>query len=261
MFKKLKALFGADDDDNGFGAPPTREEVASFRLAVNRSSTTPNTPTPRLALLACNINSESGGGSHDDAPPAMSGMQYVACWGCERLLRACVAAVERSGKALPPAVDLRHAGEERWFPWLLVKHFLVEATPTQRALVLQPLGIVDERLNVLLMDAVRTNHADCVAVLIRRGANVNYKAAHNEDMTPLCKAASLGYEAMCATLLDCGARVNDVDVHGCSALHWAARKGHRQVYQLLVQRGGDAELRATQTYGFKTPQEMLLGSE
>lgn len=238
MFKKLKSFFNSN-------SPPSADEIKSFKLCVNRSATHPISSCPSVALLCCDVGD------------GMTGMQYASCWGSEALIRDCVASVERGGTALAAPMDLRHAGEENWFPWLLVKYCLPKATQQQRELVLDPLGISKDRLNVLLMDAVRTNHVDCVEVLIQQGANVNFKASHNEDMTPLCKAAALGEWEICKVLLDRGARVNDVDIHGCSALHWAARKGNGEILEKLIERGGDAKLKSTQTYGFKTPIELL----
>lgn len=249
MFKKLKSLFSSSPPEWPPSTLPTADEINSFRLSVNRSAIQPFavSTVPHMASLLCY-----------DVGDTITGMQYVSCWGSEPLLKDCVAlVVDRWGEPLPSPGDLRHAAEDNWFPWLLVKYIFPDATERQRTLVLEPLGIVGPRLDVLLMDAVRTNHPDCIEVLIRHGANVNYKASHNEDMTPLCKAAALGLGDTCTLLLDRGARVNDADVHGCSALHWAARKGHTDIVAMLEQRGGDGAAKTTQTYGFKTPHELL----
>ena len=46
-----------------------------------------------------------------------------------------------------------------------------------------------------------------------------------------------------ALLLDAGAALDATDQHGNSALHAAGRCGRAAAFELLLQRGGDAELR------------------
>jgi ankyrin repeat protein len=55
--------------------------------------------------------------------------------------------------------------------------------------------------------------------------------------TPLIWASEMGSTGCVRKLLEAGADPNQVEIDGWSALHWAARKGHPEVAQLLLESG------------------------
>ena len=80
---------------------------------------------------------------------------------------------------------------------------------------------------------------DLVELLIQRGANVNGKAKGGK--TALHIAAGVSGE-ICGLLVDGGARVDDVDRCGWSALHHAAYYGKIWCVEVLMEKGADLEL-------------------
>ena len=57
--------------------------------------------------------------------------------------------------------------------------------------------------------------------------------------TALCRAAMIGHKDVVQVLLDRGADYNTVDNGGWTPLHQAARHGHKDVVQLLLDNGAD----------------------
>ena len=125
--------------------------------------------------------------------------------------------------------------------------------------------------------AARYGQKQIVELLINRGAKVNAK--DNSGSTPLDRAtqgshtaiaellraqgantgtihvvARNGYLAGVQAYLDAGVDINARDENGSTPLHWAALEGHKDIVELLINRG--AEVNATSEIGGWTPLHM-----
>ncbi|MBL9107135.1 MAG: ankyrin repeat domain-containing protein [Myxococcales bacterium] len=111
---------------------------------------------------------------------------------------------------------------------------------------LSALGALLDRAPVSqqLFFAARHNHADALALLLRR-ADPHARARRlvgetPESIAPLHLAAQYGHTAALAALLDAGADIRGGAEPGVpTPLHVAARNGHREATRLLVDRGAD----------------------
>jgi ankyrin repeat protein len=112
------------------------------------------------------------------------------------------------------------------------------------------------------MWAVAQKHSDVVAVLLARGADVHARTeewsqmvavpphgytGHNRIMrqgrdTALMFAARVGDLASARLLVDAGAKVNDADAEGVSALALASHSGFSELVEFLLERGADPNL-------------------
>jgi hypothetical protein len=75
-------------------------------------------------------------------------------------------------------------------------------------------------------------------------------AAGAGDRRPLHRAAGGNHVEICRYLIEKGAKVDQPDKSGRTALHWAAISGHKEAAELLVARGG-----------FASPRGCILKSE
>lgn len=134
--------------------------------------------------------------------------------------------------------------------------------------------LADKDGNGLLHWAVMGGCESCFFALIAKGIDVNQKNARGE--TPLVFAAASGEETMVKRLLQAGAdpnvefnkagytllmdasfegltpvasdlikakaNINAIDNQGQSALHYAAKEGHRELIKLLIDRGADSSI-------------------
>ena len=73
------------------------------------------------------------------------------------------------------------------------------------------------------------------ALLIEKGADVNFKARNN--ITPLHVSSKWGRAAMVTLLLDSKADIASCTRDGLTPLHCGARSGHDQVVDLLLECG------------------------
>lgn len=64
-------------------------------------------------------------------------------------------------------------------------------------------------------------------------------------MTSLMMAAKAGHYQCIVSLMTRGASLNVGDNNGYTAIHFAARQGHKDVVEYLVEAGGAVELRDT----------------
>jgi ankyrin repeat protein len=113
------------------------------------------------------------------------------------------------------------------------------------------LAAVDADRRTPLRLAVMNRQLPIVRALLAAKAEVNAADARGE--TPLMSAAQLGDARLITMLLSAGADANAVTVganSGITALHIAARNGHAEVAQLLIQ--GEASVDAATQAG-KTP--------
>lgn len=95
-----------------------------------------------------------------------------------------------------------------------------------------------------LLLASRGGYEYIADMLIHAGANVN--ARDNEGSTPLILATIAGSVKTVRNLTDKNADANVVGKdHDRTALMWAAALGRREIAQLLIRRGADAEQQNT----------------
>jgi ankyrin repeat protein len=98
--------------------------------------------------------------------------------------------------------------------------------------------------------AVKNGHAACAEALVACGAAVEAQARAWEGKTPLHLAAESGRKDIAELLLTKGAEANLTDHQGRTPLHLAALGDHREVAELLLAHQADANAKAT---GGKTP--------
>jgi len=77
-------------------------------------------------------------------------------------------------------------------------------------------------------------------ILVRAGADVNVHCGANSS-TPLIEATKQRCSAICHALLENGARVDDSDQYGRTALHHAAELGSVSIATLLLRRGASVD--------------------
>jgi len=90
-------------------------------------------------------------------------------------------------------------------------------------------------------EAVRLNDIVLVKSLIDGGAKVNEIDSLGE--TPLHVAAMRGYRGIASLLLENGANLNAGDVRGLTPVHMAAWRGNRDMVDLLLNHGADMNAR------------------
>jgi ankyrin len=85
-----------------------------------------------------------------------------------------------------------------------------------------------------LYHAAGNNWCAAVEWLVEQGANVHL-GQPSDGFTPLQIAASQGHSDAAVLLLDAGARADDRDQHGQTALHFASAGNHPKMLKLLLQ--------------------------
>lgn len=93
----------------------------------------------------------------------------------------------------------------------------------------------DDEPDMTIHEAASRGHAETVAQLLDRGADVN--AMDERGWTPLHLAARRGNTETAALLLDSGADINAKGRDGRTPLQWADVLGHTDVAELLRSRG------------------------
>ncbi|XP_022667541.1 ankyrin-2-like isoform X4 [Varroa destructor] len=83
--------------------------------------------------------------------------------------------------------------------------------------------------------AAHYGNANIAALLLEKGADVNFPAKH--QITPLHVAAKWGKANMVKLLLEEGAKLDASTRDGLTPLHCAARSGHDQVVDQLIEKG------------------------
>ena len=87
-----------------------------------------------------------------------------------------------------------------------------------------------------LLRAVDRGDLESAKKWLKKGANVN-AVEKNWGQTPLHKAARKGHKDIVELLIAKGANVNAADKYGETPLFWAARNGHKDVAELLRKHG------------------------
>ncbi len=139
--------------------------------------------------------------------------------------------------------------------------FAVEAKQTEMAaLLLQKGAGVDYRENgeTPLMIAVQKDDLDMVRLLLQHGADVNAKKEYSEKETPLIMAVKNNNKAIVELLLKHGARVELTDNKSKTALAWANLFKYEDIAKLLLENGAVApvqEVVKKSIFEQKTPEE------
>lgn len=95
--------------------------------------------------------------------------------------------------------------------------------------------------------AVFAEQEDAAQLLIDLGADVNVRSTGGiARVPPLGTAAFVRSVPLARLLLDAGADVNGQGEGGFTALHTAAQNGDKELVQLLLERGADANLSTAQ---------------
>ena len=90
----------------------------------------------------------------------------------------------------------------------------------------------------LWCEAKRGSAAKVKKLLSTMTVDVNYAMGYSYK-TPLSMAAQEGHRDVVNLLLDRGADPNKADIFGLTPLHEAAKRGHKNVVRILLERGGD----------------------
>ena len=105
-----------------------------------------------------------------------------------------------------------------------------------------------------LHHAAINGHVECVAALLRRGAEVNM--LDSDEATPLHWAAESGEQACAAALLAAGGEPLAADAEGCTPLHCAAVQDHVHLLRVLLPANPKAAL--LQNSDLFTPLDVAL---
>lgn len=99
----------------------------------------------------------------------------------------------------------------------------------------------DEHGNTALHFAAKQGHQNIVALLLRRGAQVDVREGSNK-YTPLHVATLNRHTSLISLLLKAGADINAQDENGNTALHLAAKFGEIEVFKHLFFLGANPDI-------------------
>lgn len=90
--------------------------------------------------------------------------------------------------------------------------------------------------------------ADFLSLLLSYGANINTPTASYEAVTALHLAvtANIPHESLVSLLIENGASVDTRTSDGRTPLHLAAERGHRDIFQMLLDAGADPSIKDTE---------------
>ena len=94
-----------------------------------------------------------------------------------------------------------------------------------------------------LMRAVEFNNAKAVEALIECGADMEGKYDKINRWTPLFEATTHGFTETAIVLIKNGAKLNERDSSGWTALMWAASMKHPLIVKELIKQGADKTLK------------------
>ena len=99
-----------------------------------------------------------------------------------------------------------------------------------------PVDVENEFGNTALHLGAYLKHKEIVAMLVKRGADINKLGSLTErGQTPLHAAAMGGSQDVSCILMTNGAKINSKDARGSTPLHMASKKGHESVVKLLIE--------------------------
>ena len=93
-----------------------------------------------------------------------------------------------------------------------------------------------------LYEAAEEGDAELVEQLIDEGLNINVKAIHAHDNTPLHNPAENGHAEVVKILVEAGADTNIHNRYGKTPLHWAVGGRTIEFVNLLIQAGTDVNV-------------------
>jgi len=99
--------------------------------------------------------------------------------------------------------------------------------------------LLDNNLTDTLVKAARLNLVELTTLALKRGAKVNDTQDSGE--TALCAAAHSGSLEVAKLLLEHNAEVDKTNMRGETALHAAAHSGSLEVAKLLLTKGADKD--------------------
>jgi len=115
------------------------------------------------------------------------------------------------------------------------------ATPTSKTLSTPSQSNTSEwkALSDTFHDAAESGDLEKVKAMLKDNPNLVFSRIFNFGSTPLHAAANNGHKQMVELLLDKGADVNVVDQNDHTPLHHTAGNGHKQVVELLLAKGAN----------------------
>jgi ankyrin repeat protein len=93
-----------------------------------------------------------------------------------------------------------------------------------------------------LFDAYKNRHIECVELLIKAGANIDFQ--NENERTSLILASSNGHYRCIELLIKAGADINIKDRFGYSALIWASRNGYFKSLEVFVNAGANLNIQS-----------------
>lgn len=99
----------------------------------------------------------------------------------------------------------------------------------------------EKKYQQILIDAARSC-AECISIVARDGINPDYYGDDEERMTPLMRAAWNNGTHQVLLFLKLGAKVNQRDKQGRTALYLAAGNGYLDTVKILLEHGADAKI-------------------
>ncbi len=136
------------------------------------------------------------------------------------------AAVDEHG--FTPLVCAARAGQTD-----MVKFLLPPDAPSVS--ILKGKNAASQRAGMAMILAVQHGHESVVEALTARGMNVNINERGIEDNTPLMIAACHGAFFIVEALIEAGAEIKAMNIHGESALHLAMMMGHEKIaFRLML---------------------------
>ena len=104
------------------------------------------------------------------------------------------------------------------------------------------INATDEKGRTALMRAVEYQRTEIVALLLEKGADVNFTKVHF-NRTALMEAASSGNPVIIKQLAESGAKINARDNTNYTALHFACTWGHVEAVKMLIELGANPDIR------------------
>lgn len=97
----------------------------------------------------------------------------------------------------------------------------------------------DDEGETALYRAALANEAGIVRLLLAAGADPARGSGEEAGDLPLCGAACGGHAEVVRALLSGGARADQAEAYGFTALDWAVRLGHVETVRVLLEHGAD----------------------